>query len=346
MFVPTAIGRPLRRLALLLIAVAAMVAAGAAMAQDIRFFQIGTGPTGETRFAFGGLLANAISNPPGSRECDKGGSCGVPGLVAVAKSTGGSIANIEAIEARHLDAALVQSDIAYWAYHGTGSYKDKGAVKNLRAIAMLYPESLHLVARRDAHIHSVRDLKGKRVSFGGKDSGELLHGRMLLAAFGLSESQVKLSILAPEPAADAIAAGTLDAMLTIDAYPIPIVTELAQRAAIDLIPITGPEVDKLRAKYPFLSASALPAGTYAGQTADVPTLDVGMMLVTGANQPDDLIYGITRALWHPSTQKLLTDNQPRGKLFHLSATELGRTGIQLHGGASAYYFDAGVTGTQ
>ena len=232
------------------------------------------------------------------------------------------------------------------AYHGTGSYKDKGAVKNLRAIAMLYPESLHLVARRDAHIHSVRDLKGKRVSFGGKDSGELLHGRMLLAAFGLSESQVKLSILAPEPAADAIAAGTLDAMLTIDAYPIPIVTELAQRAAIDLIPITGPEVDKLRAKYPFLSASALPAGTYAGQTADVPTLDVGMMLVTGANQPDDLIYGITRALWHPSTQKLLTDNQPRGKLFHLSATELGRTGIQLHGGASAYYFDAGVTGTQ
>ncbi len=338
--VPNAILRPIRRLALA--AAIGVVAVGTVLAQDIRFFQIGTGPTAETRFAFGGLLANAISNPPGSRDCDKGGSCGVPGMVAVAKSTGGSVANIEAIEAKRLDAALVQSDIAYWAYHGTGLYKDKGAAKNLRAIAMLYPESLHLVARRDAHIRSVHDLKGKRVSFGGKESGELVHGRLLLAAFGLTESQLRLSALPPGPAADAMAAGTLDAMLVIDADPVPILTELAQRTAVDLVPIAGPEADRMRAKYPFLGAATIPADTYAGLATEVKTLEVGVMLVTGANQPYDLIYGVTRALWHPSTQILLTDNQPRGKLFRLSATEMERTGIPLHGGASAYYFDAGV----
>ena len=342
MSILTAIGRPWRILALVLIAAGGAAAAGTVFAQEIRFFQIGTGPTGETRVAFGGLLANAISNPPGSRQCDKGGSCGVPGMVAVAKSTGGALANIEAIEAKHLDAALVESDIAYWAYHGTGTYKGKGAVKNLRAIAMLYPESLHLVARQDAHIHSVRDLKGKRVALGTPGSGVLVHGRMLLSAFGLSESQLKLSAMPPDPAADAIAAGTLDAMLVIDAYPIPILTELAQRTRVDLVPIAGPEIDAMLAMYPFLDATAIPAGTYAGVAADTRTLEVGVMLVTGANQSDDLIYGITQALWHPSTQKLLTDNQPHGKLFHLSATELERTGIQLHGGASAYYFDAGV----
>ena len=333
---------PRRHFFHLAVLLAVALATAAATAQEIRFFQIGTGPTGETRFAFGGLLANVISNPPGSRECDKGGSCGVPGMVAVAKSTGGSISNIEAIEAKRLDAALVQSDIAYWAYHGTGIYKGKGAVQNLRAIAMLYPESLHLVARKDAKIHSVRDLRGKRVCLGDKDSGELVHGRMLLAAFGLSEAQIKLSPMAPGPAADAMAAGNLDAMLVIDAYPVPILSELARTTAVDLVPISGPEVDKMRSKYPFLSASAIPAESYAGQSAEVRTLDVGVILVTGANQPDELIYGVTRALWHPNTQKLLTENQPRGKLFHLSATELERTGIQLHGGASAYYFDAGV----
>jgi uncharacterized protein len=323
--------------------IGALVAmAAGATAQDIRFFQIGTGPTGETRFSFGGLVANAISNPPGSRECDRGGSCGVPGMVAVAKSTGGSIANIEAIGEKRLDAALVQADIAYWAYHGTGIYKAKGAVQNLRAIAMLYPESLHLVARRDANIHSVRDLKGKRVSFGDKDSGTVVHGQLLLSAFGLRESQIKISHLRPGPAADALAAGQLDAMLVVDGFPVPIVAELAQSADVVLVPITGAEADKMRAQYPFLSDATIPAGTYKGVDAPVKTLDVGVILVTGAQQPNDLIYGVTRALWHPNTQRLLTESHPRGKLVHLGASELERLGIQLHGGASSYYFDAGV----
>ncbi|MBI3445104.1 MAG: TAXI family TRAP transporter solute-binding subunit, partial [Magnetospirillum sp.] len=253
-----------------------------------------------------------------------------------------AIANIEAIAQHRLDAALVQADIAYWAYHGTGIYKGKGAVQNLRAIAMLYPESLHLVARKDAKIHSVRDLRGKRVSLGDKDSGELVHGRLLLSAFGMAESQIKQSFLKPGPAADALASGQLDAMLVVDGFPVPIVSELAQRTDITLVPLAGPEVDKMRATYPFLSASTIAADTYRGVDGDVKTLEVGVVLITGAERPNDLIYGVTRALWHPSTQRLLTESHPRGKLIHLSATGIEKLGIQVHGGASAYYFDAGV----
>jgi TRAP-type uncharacterized transport system substrate-binding protein len=77
-----------RILAVLGIAGVAAVAAPAA-AQEIKFFRIGTGGTAGTYYPIGGLLANAISNPPGSRECDKGGSCGVPGLVATAVASNG-----------------------------------------------------------------------------------------------------------------------------------------------------------------------------------------------------------------------------------------------------------------
>ncbi len=52
---------------------------GSVQAQDMTFFRIGTGGAGGTYYPIGGLLANAISSPPGSRACDKGGSCGVPG---------------------------------------------------------------------------------------------------------------------------------------------------------------------------------------------------------------------------------------------------------------------------
>src|SRR5258705_12613241 len=62
----------------------------AAAQQDITFFRIGTGGTAGTYFPIGGLIANAISNPPGSRACADGGSCGVPGLVATAVASNGS----------------------------------------------------------------------------------------------------------------------------------------------------------------------------------------------------------------------------------------------------------------
>lgn len=324
------------------VVVAFMALHGQAMAQELRFFQLGTGPTGETRFPVGGLIANALSNPPGSRECEKGGSCGVPGLVAVAKSTGGSIANVEAIGQKRLDAALVHADIAYWAYHGTGIYKGKGAVSNLRGIAMLYPETLHLVARKGAKIASVKDLRGKRVSFGDKDSGSLVHGRLLLEGYGLNEKQVKLSFLKPGAAADALAAGELDAFLMVDAFPVPVIADLARKTAINLVPLDGPEAARMLERFPFLLPSQVDGGTYDGIADTVKSLGVGVALVTGAEQDEKLIYGVTRALWHPSTQKLLTQNSPHGAKINLDAQTIEKMGIQVHGGASAFYFDAGL----
>ena len=76
-----------------------LVAAGVSHAQQMKFWRIGTGGAGGTYFPIGGLIANAISNPPGSRPCDKGGACGVPNLVAIAVSTNASVANVNAIHA-------------------------------------------------------------------------------------------------------------------------------------------------------------------------------------------------------------------------------------------------------
>src|SRR5688500_14058683 len=124
-----------------MIALAGGLAAGLATAQEIKFFRIGTGGTAGTYFPIGGLLANAISNPPGSRACEEGGSCGVPGLVATAVASNGSVANINAIGAGTLESGFSQSDVAYWAHTGTGVFETQGAVEKVRAIANLYPES-------------------------------------------------------------------------------------------------------------------------------------------------------------------------------------------------------------
>jgi TRAP transporter TAXI family solute receptor len=311
-------------------------------AQDVAFFQIGSGPAGETRFLLGSLIANALSNPPGSRPCDRGGSCGVPGLVAVAKSTGGAIANVDGLAAGRLDAALVRADIAYWARQGSGPFKEKGPVTALRGIAMLYSDTVHLVVRRGSGIHSVHDLKGRRVSLGARDSGALVLGRLLLGAYGLHDSQVKLSYFRPGAAADALAAGQLDAFLVVDGQAAPAVAELARTTEIALLPLAGPEMDRLRAGAPFLNTGVIPAGTYAGIDQPVPTVEIGVMLATRANQPAPLIQEVTRALWNPTTQRLLTEGHARGRLIHLAFADLGRLGVPLHAGAAAYYAEAGA----
>ena len=71
----------------------------------------------------------------------------MPNLIAIAQSSRGSVNNINGIESGLFSSGFAQSDVAYWAYTGTGVYKDKAANKDLRAIAALYPEHIHLIAR-------------------------------------------------------------------------------------------------------------------------------------------------------------------------------------------------------
>ena len=214
----------------------------ASVAQEMKFFRIGTGGVAGTYYPIGGLIADIISNPPGARPCDKGGSCGVPGLVAIAQSANGSVANVNGIKSGALESGFAQSDIAYWAHTGTGIYEGQGEVENLRAIASLYPESIHLVAHKDSGIKSVRDLKGKRVSLDEPGSGTLVDSRIILEAFGLTEDDVEAEYIKPSPAVAKMRDGQLDAFFIVSGYPTGSVVELASAIGADLVPIDGPDV--------------------------------------------------------------------------------------------------------
>lgn len=323
------------------LAFAATLSMGFSQAQEIQFFRIGTGGTAGTYFPIGGLLANAISNPPGSRACDAGGSCGVPGLVATAVASNGSVANINSIAGGSLESGFSQSDVAYWAHTGTGIYADKGAVEKVRAIANLYPESIHLVARADSGINSVADLKGKKVSLDEPGSGTLVDARLVLEAYGLSENDVQAEYLKPNQAADLMRDGNMDAFFFVGGFPAGAITELATSHAITLVPIAGAEAEKLLGDYQFFAKHVVPGGTYRGVDGDVETISVGAQWVTTADQPEDLIYEVTKALWNNNTRALLDNGHAKGKSIQVD-TALDGVGIPLHPGAERFYKEAGV----
>ena len=318
----------------------ALAGAGRAAAQEIKFFRIGTGGTSGTYYPIGGIIANAISNPPGSLDCDKGGSCGVPGLVALVQSSSGSIVNVEGIASGALEMALSQADIAYWAYNGSGLYHHDEPNNSLRAIANLYPESLHVVVRRDAGIKDIAGLVGKHVSLGEKGSGTLVETEAILKAYGLSKKDVTPQYLRPGAASLAMSEGTLDAFFFVAGYPVTAITDLTRSVEIDILPITGKPAKNVVSFYPFFTKSVIPADTYEG-VGEVATISIGAQLIVAARIEDDIVYQITAALWHENARRLLDNGHAKGREIRLE-TALNGLAVPLHPGAERYYREIGL----
>ena len=62
---------------------------------------------------------------------------------------------------------------------------------------------------------------------------------------------------------------------------------------------------------------------------------------TGKDQPEELIYGITKALWSKKTRSLLDKGHPKGKAIRLE-TALKGVLIPVHPGAARYYKEVGM----
>lgn len=333
--------KPTARLGLLAsVLILLTVTFGAVTAQQISFLRIGTGSTAGTYYPIGTLLASVISNPPGSRACESGGSCGVPGLIATAQTTHGSVDNISGVSKGVFETALAQSDVVAAAFNGTGIYSKKKPVKSLRVIANLYPEDVHLVVRHDAGIKNVKDLKGKRVSIDVPGSGTRENAKQILRAYGLSTKDIDAVTAVPDKAVSLMLADKLDAFFIVAGYPVTAVSELADVGKIDLLPISGKIIDDFVAKHGYYSVSDIPEGTYAGVGA-IPTLAVSTQWIVDADTPEDLVYAITQALWNKRNRHLLDRGHAKGLLIHLDTATKG-VSIPLHPGAARYYKEVGI----
>jgi TRAP transporter TAXI family solute receptor len=321
----------------------ALLSGAAAQAQEMIFFRIGTGSAGGTYFPIGGLIANAISNPPGSRPCDEGGNCGVPGLVAIAQSTNASAHNVTAINAGQMEAGLTGAATLYFAYHGTAKFEGKKKPK-LRVIANLFPEDLHLVLPKDKKLSSLKDLKDKRVGIAQAGSGTQIAVELMLAEQGINRDNIDEAELNNTQSAERIADGQLDAYFYAAGTPVAAMIQLDNTKGMELYSFSDAEVKASNKAVPYYVPSTIKAGTYQGVPYDVSTLAVNGTLVTSIDQPEELIYQVTKALWNETTRKLLDTGHAKGKVIRLETALKGIEGLDvpLHPGAERFYKEAGV----
>ena len=310
----------------ILLAAAALALAGTA-AQAQQFFRIGTGGTAGTYFPVGGMIANTVSQPGK--------------ISATAQSSAGSVANVNAVAGAQMESGFSQADVATWAYSGTGIWEGRPAVTGLRLIANLYPESVHIVARKGAGIKSVADLKGKRVALDEPGSGTLINARAILTAYGLKDADLKPEYIKPNQAGDKLKDGSLDAFFFTGGWPAGAISELASAGAgIELVPIEGAQADAIRKASGFFAADTIPADTYKGVGA-VKTLAVGAQWVTSDKVDANLVYEIVKALYSEAGQKAMGAGHAKGK-FITKENAVQGAGIPFHPGAARFYREAGV----
>ncbi|MGL4440176.1 MAG: TAXI family TRAP transporter solute-binding subunit [Bosea sp. (in: a-proteobacteria)] len=318
--------RVITRRAMLAGSVAGLALASSGAVAQQQFFRIGTGGTAGTYYPVGGMVANAVSSA---------------NIVATAVATNGSVANVNAIIGGGAESGFAQADVAAWAFTGTGLWEGRGKVEELRAIANLYPESVHLVVRKGLNVKTPADLKGRRVSLDEPGSGTLINARAILAAYGVREADIKPEFVKPNQAADKMKDGSIDAFFFTGGFPASAITELATSGpGIELVSIEGPQAEALRKSLTFFAADEIPAGTYK-DIAAVKTVAVGAQWVTSSKISNDTVYEITKALWSDKTRTTLDSGHAKGKAIRKETALLG-LGLPLHAGAERFYREAGL----
>lgn len=326
------------------VAAALMLAAApwqAIAAQDreaTRIFRIATASEAGTFYPIGRLIAQSLS---AGVDCGGAATCGVPGLIALAQVSNGSVANVEAVSSGAVEAGLAQADVIYWAYNAIGRFAGRDRLTGMRALANLFPGSLHIVTAKESGIAKVDNLRDKRVALDEQGSGTLATAEAILASVGIAKADLHPYYVKHNHAGPMLAQGKLDAFFFVAGYPTGSVLELARQTGIQLVPLASRTIEKLVAERPYFAPGVIPAGSYPGLADDVATVDIGTQLIVGANFDEQLAYDITAALWSDRTRALLDEGHPKGRQVRLK-TALSGVAIPLHPGAERFYREVGV----
>lgn len=317
----------LTRRTLLLSAAAAALAP--AFAQARRRLVIVTGGTGGVFYPYGGGLAKVLTDT-------------MPNTQATAQVTGGSVDNVKLLAEGEADIGFSTLDSAYDGFTGSGAYAGDGP-QNIRLIARLYDSFLHVIANDASGIDSIAAMKGKRISVGSAGSStESIADRMLSAAGLDPMADVTRDNLSVAESAGALADGKIDAFFWIGGLPTAAVKDLAAAGQTKLRFIgTATEMTVMRTRYPDLYLDlTMPAGTYAGQDADVSGLGVANVLIVAGDADDAMVTDALTAIFDHLEQ--VHAIHPEAASLKLDAAYVAAK-TPWHPAAIAFYAGRGVT---
>lgn len=307
--------------AILVIALAAPVfAGGSSEGGNLRF---GTGGDQGTYYGFGNVLAQRISS-----ETDTG-------VVAVVSA--GSQDNIEMMDMGSYQLGFVQTDVMSYAYNGTNLFAEMGAVTDFSTVAALYLEQVQVVTL-DPDIKTIGDLAGKTVSIGSSGSGVYYNALDILAAYGLSESDIKPTYQSFGDSVDALQDGKIDAAFVVAGAPTVAVSTLATTHDVRLVSIDDEHMEALIEASPYYTPVTIAASVY-GTDEDCQTVAVGAVVIARDDVSEDAVYDVVSTIFND--KEAISQSHDKGNELDLAfATSI--TTVPYHPGAAKYFAEQGI----
>ncbi|HVL77200.1 MAG TPA: TAXI family TRAP transporter solute-binding subunit [Noviherbaspirillum sp.] len=313
-----------RRL-LALAAGSALLAAAPVQAQQAQFINVLTGGTSGVYYPLGVALTQIYGKA-------------LPGAKSTVQATKASAENLNLLQAGRGEIAFTLGDALSDAWNGNEEAGFKAPLKRLRGVAGIYPNYIQIVASADSGVRTLADLKGKRISVGAPRSGTELNARAILKAAGMSYSDfAKVEYLPFGESVELMKNRQLDATLQSAGLGVASLRDLATSVRVVVVPIPQDVVQKVGD--PAYQAGVIPANTYEGQTAAVPTAYVQNFLVTHEGVPADTVYAMTKSMFENLDQ--MTAAHAAARSIRLQAATTGMP-VPLHPGAERFYKEAGV----
>ena len=289
------------------------------------FVNVLTGGTSGVYYPLGVALANAIGKA-------------MPSLKTSVQATKASVENLNLLQAGRGEIAFTLGDSLSDAWKGNEEAGFKTPLRKLRGIAAVYPNYIQIVARADSGIKSIADLKGKNISVGAPKSGTELNARAIFAAAGLTYKDFgKVEYLPFGESVELMKNRQIDATLQSAGLGVSSLRDLATSVDVVVVAISPDIISKTHD--PAYLPAVIPANTYRGQTADVPSVAVQNFLVTHEGVSNDVVYGMTKALWTSLDQ--LVAAHSAAKAIDIKHALDGMP-VPLHPGAEKYYREIGI----
>jgi TRAP transporter TAXI family solute receptor len=287
---------------------------------------MGTGGESGTYYAFGGVLASYIG-----QNTD---------VNITVVSSGGSAANISDIVLNGtVELATVQSDVMTYAYEGTNSFEESGAMSDFRVLGALYSEAVQIVTC-DQNLVSVSDLAGKNVCVGDIGSGTYYNTIDVLSAYGMTLDDINPIYQSFGDSTESLKDGKIDAAFICAGAPTTAVTDLATSKEVYLISIDDGHMASLLKACPWYASITIPAGTYEGFDKNTNTITVKATLICSANLDEETAYTIVSTIY--DNADAIAELHGKGAELDLEFATEGIT-VPFHAGAAKYFEEKGIT---
>lgn len=312
-----------------------------------------------TRIAFAGLLAVSSLAAGTSARAEEfinvltGGTSGVyyplgvalgeiygekiPGVRTQVQATKASVENLNLLQKGRGEIGFALGDSVKLAWEGDKEAGFPAKLDKLRGIAGIYSNYVQIVASKDSGVKTLTDLKGKSLSVGAPASGTELNARTILTSAGMSYKDLgKVEYLPFAESVELMKNRQIDATLQSSGLGVASIRDLSASLPINIVAVPATEVEKIGAPY---VPGIIPAGTYDGQTEDVPTATVGNYLITNAGVSDETAYQMTKQLFENLDR--LTAAHSAAKAIDIKKALVGMP-VPLHPGAERYYREVGI----